>query len=154
MANNSLEPANGDYIALIKALEQQQLKGLKSNFKDAKVNYEKKLKKASKPSVEKNQNASYDPFNKPNPFNQKAAPKIKKRGSANLARGSANLATIIPVIGIIILIFVGIICAASGVEHEFLIFIFFVIVILTIGTLQARHERKKKLKSMPENQTK
>lgn len=147
MANNSLEPANGDYIALIKALEQQQLKGLKSNFKDAKVNYEKKLKKASKPSVEKNQNASYDPFNKPNPFNQKAAPKIKKRGSANLA-------TIIPVIGIIILIFVGIICAASGVEHEFLIFIFFVIVILTIGTLQARHERKKKLKSMPENQTK
>lgn len=147
MANNSLEPANGDYIALIKALEQQQLKGLKSNFKDAKVNYEKKLKKASKPSVEKNQNASYDPFNKPNPFNQKAAPKIKKRGSANLA-------TIIPVIGIIILIFVGIICAASGVEHEFLIFIFFVIVILTIGTLQARHDRKKKLKSMPENQTK
>jgi Flp pilus assembly protein TadB len=147
MANNSLEPANGDYIALIKALEQQQLKGLKSNFKDAKVNYEKKLKKASKPSVEKNQNASYDPFNKPNPFNQKAAPKIKKRGAANLA-------TIIPVIGIIILIFVGIICAASGVEHEFLIFIFFVIVILTIGTLQARHERKKKLKSMPENQTK
>lgn len=146
MANNSLEPANGDYIALIKALEQQQLKGLKSNFKDAKVNYEKKLKKASKPSVE-NQNASYDPFNKPNPFNQKAAPKIKKRGSANLA-------TIIPVIGIIILIFVGIICAASGVEHEFLIFIFFVIVILTIGTLQARHDRKKKLKSMPENQTK
>lgn len=147
MANNSLEPANGDYIALIKALEQQQLKGLKSNFKDAKVNYEKKLKKASKPSVEKNQNASCDPFNKPNPFNQKAAPKIKKRGSANLA-------TIIPVIGIIILIFVGIICAASGVEHEFLIFIFFVIVILTIGTLQARHDRKKKLKSMPENQTK
>lgn len=147
MANNSLEPANGDYIALIKALEQQQLKGLKSNFKDAKVNYEKKLKKASKPSVEKNQNASYDPFNKPNPFNQKAAPKIKKRGAANFA-------TIIPVIGIIILIFVGIICAASGVEHEFLIFIFFVIVILTIGTLQARHERKKKLKNMPENQTK
>ncbi len=147
MANNSLEPANGDYIALIKALEQQQLKGLKSNFKDAKVNYEKKLKKASKPSLEKNQNASYDPFNKPNPFNQKAAPKIKKRGSANLA-------TIIPVIGIIILIFVGIICVASGVEHEFLIFIFFVIVILTIGTLQARHDRKKKLKNMPENQTK